>query len=58
MRVRARITDPAPGVTLPAGTYTVYRKAWSGTGPVTSVDRSLTGEGEWHVAKLGSPKGP
>ncbi len=31
MRVRARITDPAPGTIIPAGTYTVRGKAWSGT---------------------------
>ena len=47
MRVRARITDPAPGATIPAGTYTVRGKAWSGTGPVTNVDVSVTGEGDW-----------
>ena len=58
MRVRARITDPAPGQTIPAGTYTVRGKAWSGTGPVTQVDVSLTGEGDWHPAKLEPPKGP
>src|SRR5688572_13742695 len=52
MRVRARITDPAPGATLPLGPYTVRGKAWSGTGPVTQVDVSLTGEGEWHPAQL------
>src|SRR5204863_7168493 len=32
MRVRARITDPAPGTTITAGTHTVRGKAWSGTG--------------------------
>jgi DMSO/TMAO reductase YedYZ molybdopterin-dependent catalytic subunit len=58
MRVRARITDPAPGATIPAGTYTVRGKAWSGTGPVTNVDISLTGEGEWLPAQLESPAGP
>jgi DMSO/TMAO reductase YedYZ molybdopterin-dependent catalytic subunit len=58
MRVRARITDPASGTTIPAGTYTVRGKAWSGTGPVTQVDVSFTGEGDWHPAKLESPKGP
>jgi DMSO/TMAO reductase YedYZ molybdopterin-dependent catalytic subunit len=58
MRVRARITDPAPGATIPVGTYTVLGKAWSGTGPVTNVDVSLTGEGEWHPAKLEPPRGP
>ena len=38
MRVRARITDPAPGAVLPLGTHTVRGKAWSGTGPITSVE--------------------
>ena len=58
MRVRARITDPAPGTILPAATYTVRGKAWSGTGPVTAVDVSFTGEGEWHAAKLEPRKDP
>ena len=58
MRVRARITDPAHGSTLSPGTHTVRGKAWSGTGPVTRVDVSLTGEGDWHAAQLEPPKGP
>jgi DMSO/TMAO reductase YedYZ molybdopterin-dependent catalytic subunit len=58
MRVRARITDPARGATIPAGPYTVRGKAWSGTGPVTHVHVSLTGEGDWHEAQLEPPKGP
>ena len=58
MRVRARITDPAPGAVLPLGPYTVRGKAWSGTGPVIQVDISLTGEGDWHPAKLDPPSGP
>jgi DMSO/TMAO reductase YedYZ molybdopterin-dependent catalytic subunit len=58
MRVRARITDPAPGAILPLGSYTVRGKAWSGTGPVTQVDISLTGEGDWQPAQLDPPKGP
>ena len=58
MRVRSRITDPAPGATLPLGAYTVRGKAWSGTGPVTQVDVSLTGEGDWMPARLEPPKGP
>jgi DMSO/TMAO reductase YedYZ molybdopterin-dependent catalytic subunit len=58
MRVRARITDPAPASTITAGTYTVRGKAWSGTGPVTRVDISLTGEGDWHPAQLEPPEGP
>jgi DMSO/TMAO reductase YedYZ molybdopterin-dependent catalytic subunit len=58
MRVRARITDPAPGATIPVGTYTVRGKAWSGTGPVTNVDVSLTGESEWYAARVETRKGP
>ena len=58
MRVRARITAPAAGSTLSPGTCTVRGKAWSGTGPVTRVDVSLTGDGEWHPARLEPPSGP
>ena len=58
MRVRSRITDPAPGSTIDRGPYTVRGKAWSGTGPVTAVDVSLTGEGDWQPAQLQAPKGP
>src|SRR3954449_6949031 len=58
MRVRARITDPAAGAKIGTGKYTVRGKAWSGTGPVTDVHVSFTGEGEWHPATLEAPKGP
>jgi DMSO/TMAO reductase YedYZ molybdopterin-dependent catalytic subunit len=58
MRVRARITDPARAATIAAGTYTVRGKAWSGTGPVTQVDLSLTGEGDWYPASVEPSKGP
>ncbi len=58
MRVRARITDPAPAAELSSGTHTVRGKAWSGTGPITRVDVCLTGEGEWLPAKLEPTKGP
>ncbi|CAM3603871.1 sulfite oxidase [Occultella aeris] len=52
MRVRARITDPAPGATIGRGSYLVRGKAWSGTGPIARVDLSLTGEGDWQPARL------
>ena len=58
MRVRARITDPLPGATIDQGRYTVRGKTWSGTGPVTRVEISLTGEGDWHPADLEAPRGP
>ena len=58
MRVRARITHPAAGDGRQPGTHTVRGKAWSGTGPVTQVEVSLTGEGDWHPAELEPPTGP
>ena len=58
MRPRAQVTDPAPHAKIPAGAYTVRGKAWSGTGPVTSVQVSLTGEGDWQRARLAPPAGP
>jgi DMSO/TMAO reductase YedYZ molybdopterin-dependent catalytic subunit len=58
MRVRSRITAPAPGAVIPAGTYTVRGKAWSGTGPITHVEVALTGEGDWLPADLQPPTGP
>lgn len=58
MRVRARITDPLPGAMINRGTYTVRGKAWSGTGPVSRVEVSLTGEGDWYAAQLEPPTSP
>src|SRR5918995_863244 len=58
MRVRARVTAPAAGSTIPPGACTVRGKAWSGTGPIARVDVSLTGAGEWHEARLEPPTGP
>ncbi|WP_426519003.1 sulfite oxidase [Diaminobutyricibacter sp. McL0618] len=58
MRVRARMTTPAAGSTIAAGSHAVRGKAWSGAGPVVRVDVSLTGAGEWYAAKLEPPSGP
>jgi len=58
MLPRAKITAPAPGATLRAGSYTVRGKAWSGSGAISSVDVSFTGEGSWHAAELEPPASP
>ena len=58
MRVRARITDPAPGTVIPAGTYTIRGKAWSGSGPITEVGLSFTGDSGWSPAVVEPPAGP
>lgn len=58
MMPRAKITAPAHGVTLPAGSFTVRGKAWSGSGPITNVDVCLAGEGDWHAADLEPSVGP
>ncbi len=58
MLVRSRITDPAPGATIPVGTYIVRGKAWTGTGPISKVEVSLTGEGEWFPAQVEPPVSP
>lgn len=58
MLPRAKITSPASGSTLPAGSITVRGKAWSGNGPVTKVDVSFAGEGDWHAAELEPPAAP
>lgn len=58
MLVRARITDPDPGINLANRPYTIRGKAWSGSGPVTKVEISFTGEGEWFAAELSSADAP
>jgi DMSO/TMAO reductase YedYZ molybdopterin-dependent catalytic subunit len=58
MRVRARITDPDPRAVIPAGSYTIRGKAWSGTGHITQVDVSFTGAGDWLPARVDAPAGP
>ena len=59
MRVRARITAPAASSRIERGTHTVLGKAWSGNGPGDpAVEVSLTGEGDWHPARVEPPRGP
>src|SRR5580700_294960 len=52
MLPRAKTFTPSNGATLSPGSYTVRGKAWSGSGPITKVDVSLNGKGEWYAAKL------
>ena len=49
---------PRPAALLPLATHTIRGKAWSGTGPITSVEVSFTGEGDWQPAQLAAPTGP
>jgi len=58
LRVRARLTDPLSGATLPAGRQTLRGKAWSGSGSITRVELSFTGDGEWFPAELAAPAEP
>ena len=58
MRVQARITDPAPSSTIPAGMYTIRGKAWSGAGAITEVGLSFTGESGFAPAEVEPPQGP
>jgi DMSO/TMAO reductase YedYZ molybdopterin-dependent catalytic subunit len=57
-RVRALITDPAPGATISPGRYIIGGKAWSGSYPIQSVEVSTDGGGEWLPAEVESPLGP
>jgi DMSO/TMAO reductase YedYZ molybdopterin-dependent catalytic subunit len=50
MRVRALITEPASGVTVPRGDLTVRGLAWSGRAPVTRVDVAVVDM--WTEARL------
>ena len=55
-RVRALITDPAPGQVVGHGDLTVRGVAWSGAAPIARVEVSSAG-GAWREARLvGNPK--
>ena len=57
MRVRARITDPAPAA-ISRGTYTVRGKAWSGTGPDHERRHQPHRRRRLAPGRLEEPKGP
>ena len=50
-RVRALITEPADGETLPAGERTIRGVAWSGAAPIARVEISID-DGPWQDARL------
>ncbi|HVN69321.1 MAG TPA: sulfite oxidase [Candidatus Binatia bacterium] len=56
MLPRAKIMAPSPGETIRAGNYVARGKAWSGSGPITSVEVSTDG-GDWRAAELDAPSG-
>jgi len=53
MRVRSLIAQPADGDRLPRGQIAVRGSAWSGHGPITSVE--VQAGGTWMPAVLGRP---
>jgi DMSO/TMAO reductase YedYZ molybdopterin-dependent catalytic subunit/rhodanese-related sulfurtransferase/glyoxylase-like metal-dependent hydrolase (beta-lactamase superfamily II) len=50
-RVRALITEPTDGATVPAGGFVIRGVAWSGAAPIECVDVAV-GEGPWQPARL------
>ena len=50
-RVRALITEPAPGQEAPPGELVVRGVAWSGAAPISRVEVSVDG-GDWREARL------
>ena len=58
MRPKALITDPAEDQRLAPGPVTVRGKAWSGAAPVTQVEVSIDGAGEWRPARLAAQAEP
>jgi DMSO/TMAO reductase YedYZ molybdopterin-dependent catalytic subunit len=43
---------------MPLGPYRIEGRAWSGRGPIQSVDVSVDGGQTWYAAELGQPPGP
>ena len=50
-RVRALITEPAPGHDVPFGELAIRGVAWSGAAPIARVEVSLN-DGDWQEARL------
>ena len=58
MRVRALITFPLEGASLPRGAVAVRGAAWSGSGPVRSVALSVDEGASWVEMQLDPTEGP
>ena len=52
MRVKAIITSPADGGTVPLGPCTVRGKAWSGEGEIVKVEVAVDGGEDWREARV------
>lgn len=57
-RVRALITSPVAGASLPRGMHVIRGKAWSGNGAVTAVEVQIDGEARWQPALLAASSSP
>lgn len=57
IRVRALITEPADGATVPAGLVEVRGAAWSGYGEIERVQVSTDGGASWTTAELDASAG-
>ena len=56
LNVRALITAPEPGMSIPRGETAIRGVAWSGAGNIAKVDVSLNG-GSWqHTRMIGEPR--
>lgn len=57
MRVKSLITSHVTGDTLQPGHHLITGMAWSGDAPVTRVEISVGGDGDWQPARLlGDPQ--
>jgi DMSO/TMAO reductase YedYZ molybdopterin-dependent catalytic subunit len=54
--VRAVVTWPVDGATVPAGAVEVRGLAWSGNQPVVRVELSVDGGATWQAAELDAPE--
>src|SRR6185503_17409873 len=53
MLVKSVITSPHDRATVPTGRLTVRGRAWSGAGPIATVEVSVDGGENWQAAEVG-----